>query len=118
MKKYSTLNMSKVLIIATIFPIFGVHICAAYLTSPNLLKSSVYGGGPTCFVNSARKNRIGVAGIAMQNQRETVPKKDFLDMFVGAVSGLVSVTGSTIDYRNADDRPLEMKPAVDNDESQ
>lgn len=37
-------------------------------------------------------------------KQDSKPKKDFFDIFASAVSGLVAVTGSTIDFRDPDER--------------
>jgi hypothetical protein len=112
-------NMSTVLLLSMVFLVLdsGIHstCCEAFFISPNPLKPTSYDVFGTNSFKTAINCRVGVAAIAMQSQKRS---GDFLDMFVGAVTGLVSVTGSTIDFRDASDRPSEVKPAVeDNSQS-
>ena len=57
-----------------------------------------------------RSARPAVSTLILQSKQDSKPTSGFLDVFVGAISGVVSVTGATIDFRDASER--ESTPEV------
>jgi hypothetical protein len=59
--------------------------------------------------------KSAIFNLILQSKQDSKPSKDLFDMFAGAISGLVAVTGATIDYRDADEREETTSTAVNNE---